>query len=226
MTIRCTHKFDYYQQIAQRIGSIICGLIASAMVFLINHTSIISIVICIAAFFPGKKLSYTGLGKLLTPLSTKLYLFFVCKTKVSYREARLVSFMFDGSLNGNWHPFDNLGVIPKEARKQFLFDFADKTYWNPGRTGSTKHTASKNADNTSQERTTVHEPLRSDKYYQSCRVMELQEGFTRDELKAKYKELMKKYHPDLFATGDAGVRHYAEEKAREINAAFEYLDNK
>ncbi|GHV96647.1 hypothetical protein AGMMS50293_29670 [Spirochaetia bacterium] len=121
MTIRCTHKFDYYQQIAQR--------------------------------------------------------------KVSYREARLVSFMFDGSLNGNWHPFDNLGVIPKEVRKQFLFDFADKTYWNPGRTGSTKHTVSTNADNTSQERTTVHEPQHPDKYYQSCRLMELQEGFTREELK-------------------------------------------
>jgi DnaJ-domain-containing protein 1 len=115
--------------------------------------------------------------------------------------------------------------MPKEFRKQLLFDFADRTYWNPGRTGNAHHTASTNADNTSHTKTAAKEPKHPDKYYQSCRVMELPDGFSRDELKAKYKELMKKYHPDLFATGDADVRHYAEEKAREINAAFEYLDN-
>jgi len=53
---------------------------------------------------------------------------------------------------------------------------------------------------------------------QMMAVLELEVGFTLDELKRRYKTLVKRHHPDLHG-GDRG----AEERLKQINEAYTYL---
>jgi DnaJ-domain-containing protein 1 len=45
------------------------------------------------------------------------------------------------------------------------------------------------------------------------------------EIKASYKKLVKKYHPDLF-NNHPQKRQYAEAVTRQLNEAFQYFENK
>lgn len=45
-----------------------------------------------------------------------------------------------------------------------------------------------------------------------------------EELKKKWRELSKKYHPDKYATLDADLQKLAEDKLKEINEAYDYLE--
>lgn len=53
---------------------------------------------------------------------------------------------------------------------------------------------------------------------QMMAVLELEAGFTLDELKRRYKTLVKRHHPDLHG-GDRA----AEERLKQINEAYTYL---
>jgi hypothetical protein len=48
------------------------------------------------------------------------------KTAITFEEARRLSFLFDGCLNGKWYPLTEVRNLPAEQRKQYLFDFANK----------------------------------------------------------------------------------------------------
>ena len=52
-------------------------------------------------------------------------------------------------------------------------------------------------------------------------VLGLKPGATQEEIKAAYRELVKKYHPDRYQ--DNPLNDLAEEKMREINEAYETL---
>lgn len=49
----------------------------------------------------------------------------------------------------------------------------------------------------------------------------VREGATEEEIKASYKELVKKYHPDKYENNP--LQDLADEKMREINEAYDYL---
>ena len=51
----------------------------------------------------------------------------------------------------------------------------------------------------------------------------LEPGFTEKELRKKWLELLKKYHPDKYQTEDETIIKFAEEKIIKINEAYEYL---
>ena len=55
-------------------------------------------------------------------------------------------------------------------------------------------------------------------------VLGVKEGATEEEIKAAYKELVKKYHPDKYA--DNPLSDLAEEKMQEINEAYDMLMKK
>ena len=55
-------------------------------------------------------------------------------------------------------------------------------------------------------------------------VLGIKEGATEEEIKAAYKELVKKYHPDKYA--DNPLSDLAEEKMQEINEVYDMLMKK
>ncbi len=52
-------------------------------------------------------------------------------------------------------------------------------------------------------------------------VLGIKEGASQEEIKAAYREQVKKYHPDKYQ--DNPLQDLAEEKLQEINEAYEYL---
>ena len=62
------------------------------------------------------------------------------------------------------------------------------------------------------------------KYLESIGKLGLQPDFTLEELKKKWRELSKKYHPDKYATLDVDLQKLAEDKLKEINEAYDYLE--
>ena len=53
------------------------------------------------------------------------------------------------------------------------------------------------------------------------KILGVKKDATQEEIKISYKNLMKKYQPDLYQ----GDKTYAEKKAKEINGAYEVLSN-
>ncbi len=60
------------------------------------------------------------------------------------------------------------------------------------------------------------------------RVLKIEKNATSEEVKNSYRELAKKYHPDLYQNNP--LAYLAEEKLKEVNEAYEvledYLENK
>jgi hypothetical protein len=225
------------------VGSIACGVVPPLVFYeLLNIPEIIAIIL----FIIGASFGGVYLNKWLQPIATIWYLSVFCDTLVSFKEAEELTFLFDGSSNGKWYPFEDLINIPKEHRKRILYEFAERlmgyrfktnpyykkqnynTYSQQTYSFNTKKTF---ANNDSQNeynynKTTVNkntENIYSDNYLKACSIMGLNTKFTQDELKSKYRELMKQYHPDLFANSDLEIKKIAEFKTRSINIAYEYL---
>ncbi|MCK5437035.1 MAG: DnaJ domain-containing protein, partial [Desulfobulbaceae bacterium] len=62
-----------------------------------------------------------------------------------------------------------------------------------------------------------------DRYY---RTLGLNPGAGRDEVKKAYRELSMKYHPDKVVHLGEEFRKVAEEKMKDLNAAYQYLKKK
>ncbi len=62
----------------------------------------------------------------LDALAAYLYVRQTLGTTVSFEEARALSFLFIGDADGKWYPLSEARKLPKENRKQYLFDFADQ----------------------------------------------------------------------------------------------------
>jgi DnaJ-domain-containing protein 1 len=71
---------------------------------------------------------------------------------------------------------------------------------------------------TASSRETTHDKA----YYQA---LEVAPGASFDEIKASYKKLVKKYHPDLFHNNPE-KRRYAEIVTQKINEAYTYFEQK
>ena len=61
------------------------------------------------------------------------------------------------------------------------------------------------------------------KYFECMTELGLEPGFNLSDLRKKWLELLKKYHPDKYQTEDESVIKSAEEKIIKINEAYEYL---
>lgn len=59
------------------------------------------------------------------------------------------------------------------------------------------------------------------KYY---KILDLQQGATKDEIKKAFREKAKLHHPDKFSNESENVRNHHEEKFKEINEAYNKLN--
>lgn len=61
-------------------------------------------------------------------------------------------------------------------------------------------------------------------FNKALKILGLTSSFTEEELRKTYRRLIAKYHPDKFENKSEKERKNAEEKAKEINVAKEYLE--
>jgi len=54
-------------------------------------------------------------------------------------------------------------------------------------------------------------------------ILGLAQSATNDDIKSRYKKLMKEFHPDAVASAALSKQEYARKKAQEINGAYQYL---
>jgi hypothetical protein len=200
MSIKYTHIFDMFEKI-------VCLLISLSMAIAIGYFTIVSSNIDLWVSLVISAITCVGgrflLIKLLRPVSTICYLFCFCGIFVSYSDARKLSFLIDGSMNGQWYTLKEAKNIPFRQRKELLYQLAESL-------SSVKFDRDKISNNSGQSKTQEHKQNQNksvqidnypypEEYIRACKLLELHYTFTDAELKSKYHELMKQYHPDLYS---------------------------
>jgi hypothetical protein len=61
---------------------------------------------------------------ILNDVATFLYIRNTLKTDVSLEEAKRLTFLFSGNNNGKWYPMEEIRKLPKESRREHLFERA------------------------------------------------------------------------------------------------------
>ncbi len=101
---------------------------------------------------------------------------------------------------------------------------ASKDQWTHRRERRSQHQSSKQQaynDASSWQNTNTNADPEA-KYYEA---LEIKKGASAEEIKQAYRQVMKKYHPDKFAS-DPEKQKYAEQLAQKINDAYDYLKKK
>ena len=120
----------------------IVTIIGGLMVFVdyINLSEILKLsenanMIGIIALFIGGMFLSTFLfrisaGKFFAVLSSFLYVRVELKTKIRWKDASFVSFLFTANSTGKWYPMHNVLELPKEQRVNYIIGFAIKVLEN------------------------------------------------------------------------------------------------
>lgn len=74
----------------------------------------------------GLYVYYKTAGPFLNNLSSFLYIRRDLKAKVTFNEAKLLSFLFVPNDSGKWYPLDHIPTLPEDQRKQQLFILAQQ----------------------------------------------------------------------------------------------------
>jgi hypothetical protein len=119
--LKFTHIFNAIQYILTYLLSLGLAILGAILVYDVSVLLAIIIFIIIVLGFALFS------SKILDPLATQLYLKVSCETDVSFDEAKIISYLFDGSMsNGKWYPLEELRNLPLERRKAALFEFSLK----------------------------------------------------------------------------------------------------
>lgn len=151
---------------------------------------------------------------------------------VDKNEAAKLSFLFDGSLGGQWFPLNGMKSIEEPYRKEALFRFANHiagSYgWNdPFPEYADKPGSASTSQNQSGENPFSSVPDRNkDARLEALRVVGVfNESASWDEIKQSYRRKIMQYHPDRYAKDEPEVLKYAEEMTKKINKAYEFLSS-
>ena len=118
--IRFTHHFDLLKSLLLFIFGF--GVFMTILILLVFHDYPITpcVIICgiitVAIMIIG--------DHLLSPVATILYLSTKYNVHLTYKEAKGITFLFDGSLDGKWYPMKELADMDESQRKEYLFTFA------------------------------------------------------------------------------------------------------
>jgi hypothetical protein len=236
-TIRYTHGFDLLYQLAFAVGTfvltaLVCVL-AEPVWESISHAGIrigipewVFTTLAVVGFIAILGGSIFILLKTVLKPGLPTYLYIRCElfAPVTWSEAEKLAFLFSGDANGKWYPLRELRKIPKEYRREVLFEFADKIlrerYGSRPFASTRKQTASEPPP-----RAKPQDDPSITHYAKCCAVLGVARNATQDQIKDAYRKKIKRYHPDLFGGASKDLRVMAEEKTKEINAAYAYLEN-
>jgi hypothetical protein len=131
-------------------------------------------------------------------------------------------------INGIWHKYEywaNNEYINRSKENQGKYtnenDYSHQN--NNSSKNERKHGYQSNYSDRKNKK--INEKKYPNEYNNYCKLLGLTIDFTKSELKIKYRELMKTYHPDLIQNKTKEDKIFAEEKSKEINNAYEYLNN-
>ncbi|MBV5313565.1 MAG: hypothetical protein JZU47_09730 [Prolixibacteraceae bacterium] len=85
---------------------------------------IIFIALMIGSYFLAVKFYSKTAGRFFNTLSAFLYVRDELKTKISWKEAGFVSFLFTHNGTGKWFPMYNVLKLPEKERVNFIIDYA------------------------------------------------------------------------------------------------------
>lgn len=118
--------FTHFYQLLYMFVSFLVSLFVVALLFdllLPPHLSFwLEAIIFVATFFGSVVL----LEKCFSWLPTFIYIRLTLQTKVSSADAKKLSFLFDGSLDGKWYPSLDIRELSSKSRREALFQFAQK----------------------------------------------------------------------------------------------------
>ncbi|MDD2715178.1 MAG: J domain-containing protein [Candidatus Wallbacteria bacterium] len=170
-------------------------------------------------------------------------------TMITRSEVLRLIFLFDGTLTDGknpdgsvkriWFPLNCLNDIEPEFRREFLFRFANKIASDygikkpfdiPEFQNRTQENQNRKDEQSSQQRANDKKDSQSaspqkQEIYQYIKILgfyELPNSF--DDIKSAYRQKMQQYHPDKFAGRDKNELYVAEEMAKKLNAAHDYLE--
>ena len=174
-------------------------------------------------------------------LPTYLYLRWSLRTPITRDEARKLSFLFDGSLNGVRYSFIYLRSVEEGRRRESLKLTANRIADQWGRFrpfGSFEErfahyqanaNAGKHQPNEPRDHTPDPEPVfeipDSESVCASLRVLGLHtkpQSFA--EIRRAYRRKINEYHPDKFARARPEIIRCADETAKNINTAYQHLE--
>jgi hypothetical protein len=221
--LKYTHVFDLFEKILSIALSAAAALAAAYLLISVNI--FVGLGTAAAAYFGGRFL----FTKILRPISTCLYLFIYCGTIVSFADAAKLSFLLDGTMEGEWWTLREIRNIPFWQRKELLYQFAQSKGAAQFSRKEKQHTRQNNYQNNYHQNTTTQQetkpaaPQYSEQYKNACSLFELKLSFSENELKESYHKLIKQYHPDLYASAAPEIKHLVEVKSRELIEGYNYL---
>jgi hypothetical protein len=224
MSLKYTHVFDMFEKLL--CFALPLAAVGVSLYFIISISIPIALGLAAGVWVAGRLF----LPKLLRPISTWLYLFCYCGTIVSYTDAAKLSFLIDGSMGGQWWTLLEIRNIPFRQRKELLYQFAEskgaarfsrKEKPQTQQTYSQENKYHQNTKTQQEAKPTVQQY--TEQYKNACSLFDIKPAFAENELKESYHNMIKQYHPDLYASAAPEIRHLVEEKSREVIASYTYL---
>ena len=89
---------------------------------------IISVILLIGGIYLARYIFIITAARFFNTLSSFLYVRQELKTKISWKNAAYVSFLFTPNPTGKWYTMYGVLRLPEEQRLAYILDFADKLY--------------------------------------------------------------------------------------------------
>jgi len=237
ITQRYTHKYDATHDTMRIIWAFIGSFVVVALLEKIRYklslprglTAIINL-----TFFIWIPVVSEISKKTFWPswLPTWRYVRNTLGVKIDKNEALKLTFLFDGSLGGQWFPLIGVKSIEEPYRKEALFRFANHIASGYGwsdpfpeyedRSKNDKN--SRNNDEKNNENLSQHSDRNQAAKQEALRAVGVNKNnATWEEIKHSYRRKIMQYHPDRYVNEDPELIKYAEEMAKKINEAYAYL---
>ena len=238
-TIRYTHAFNLLYQYVIGWGVVLLGGfgLTGAVISILEPIwasmasglpsgikTPIECVACIAIWGGCIFLLYKAIVMPLSPLPTWLYLRLCLFVPATWQDAKDTSFLFEGDGSGKWYPLTALRKVPRQFRREVLHEFAEQVLY--GRYGIPQPRPQSPPQSPPPQRPTAApaQPAEDPRIANARKVLGVNFQASAEEIKKAYRQLIKKYHPDVYAQSQPELQHFAHEKAKELNVAYDTLN--